>query len=318
MTMTTLGLRDQACLLCGSTSYEPIKRFDAGVVVGECARCGLMFTPVRAAEPEKLSDVSVEQVRWLYGPIVEGRVPHFRENSFADYLARIGRVAPGRRLLDVGCAHGFFSAAARRAGYEVTAVEPNAAMAAFAREVLGLRALHGRLDQVDLGSERWHVATFTDSLEYFPDPVTDLSRVARHLAPGGVLFAKVPNGSYFRLRHEIATRLKRRLGVEEFSPLQRVAHYTIETLSRLVERAGFEVVETGAPLPIHSPSWLPLTGYWLESAEPWFVGAPQKLARHVLNNAGRIEARLAGGKNHLSPSIYVLARRKAGADEHAD
>jgi hypothetical protein len=52
-------------------------------------------------------------------------------------------------------------------------------MAEFAENALGLRVLRGRLDEVDLGSEAWDVVTFTDSLEYVPDPVAPSARSSR-------------------------------------------------------------------------------------------------------------------------------------------
>ena len=191
------------CPLCHSDSAEPIKRFAGGVVVGRCKSCGLLYTPARHPEPDDILTGTPEaELRVLYRPILEGRVRHFRERNFRDYLRIIEAHTKGRRLLDVGCAHGLFPALAAKNGYEVMAVEPSRPMAAFARDVLGLAVLEGRLDQVQIDAVGpFDVVTFTDSAEYLPDPVRDIGKAAQRLARDGIVFVKVPNGDYFRLRH---------------------------------------------------------------------------------------------------------------------
>lgn len=301
----------QRCLLCGSSDYSPIKEFPDGVLVAQCRSCEMIYTPVRHGAPASLfGGGSLEILRTLYKPIVDGRRRHFRHRNYQDYLSRINRHAPGRRLLDVGCAHGFFPRMAEQRGFQVMAVEPSASRSAFAREVLGLRVLEGCLDEVDLGANEWDVVTFTDALEYLPNPVADLSRVVERLAPGGILFLKVPNGDYFRLRFALERKLGIRLGSgEPFGPSLRVAHYTKSSLRRLVEKLGLQVVEAGTCPPVDSPPWEKLVGLDLEIEPPFYVGLPERLLRNTLHSIGVAEAALSG-QNHFSVAIYVIAKRK--------
>jgi len=302
------------CLLCGAREYSEIKRFpDEGVVVGRCRSCGLLYTPRRHTAPESLlAGASVEELRILYRPILEGRKRHFRASNFRDYLRIIESRTQGRRLLDVGCAHGFFPALARSRGWQVLAVEPSRAMSRVAREFLGLDVLEGRLDEVALDGRTFDAISFTDSAEYLPEPRRDLGRAIGHLAPGGVIFMKVPNGDYFRLRHALENLVGRPLGEEAFSPPQRVGHYTLATLRRLAEALGLVVIETRSCAPVHSPVWWPLTGLWLEMEGPWMLGLGPRLVRRGLHALGRLEETVTG-RNHLSPSIYLLARRSTSA-----
>ena len=42
---------------------------------------------------------------------------------------------------------------------------------------------------------------FYDSLEYFLEPIEDLNTLAaNHLNKNGIIFIKVPNGDYFKLK----------------------------------------------------------------------------------------------------------------------
>lgn len=294
------------CPLCGTEDYTPIRSFPDGVVVGRCTSCGLIHTPVRHPAPSTvLAPTTVDELRASFAPILDGRRNHNRRRAFLDYLAIVGRHAPGRRLLDVGCAHGFFGRTAIDAGWTVTGVEPNEGMADFAREVSGLDVLHGTLDRVDLGERRFDAASFTDVLEYIPDPLGAVRTVAEHLVPGGIVFLKVPNARSFVLRQRVRVVPG---GGEPFSPSQRVVHYTDESLPRLLRDAGLEVVETGAPLPIHSPPRDAQAGRWQEFEARWWEIPVQRAARRTLDWLGRAEAALAG-RNDLSPSIYAVGRR---------
>jgi hypothetical protein len=149
--------------------------------------------------------------------------------------------------------------------------------------------------------------TFTDSLEYVPDPLGALRRVVPRLAPRGVLFLKVPNGAYFAIRHAIEKRFGLGLSVDEaFSPSLRVAHYTIATLTRLVRAAGLEVLERGPASPIDSPVWRRWTGLDLEMEAPWFMGFSGRVARRLLHAIGQVEMPLTGS-TRFATSIYVVA-----------
>ncbi len=306
------------CPLCSAQAYRPIKQFSDGVVVGKCLRCALLYTPLRHRSPESLlSGGDPGEMRLLLRPITRGVKRHYRDRSFLSILTLVQSHAPGRRILDIGCAQGFFLRLARDRGYQVTGIEPAPALAAFARDEWGVEVLDGRLDQVALTGREWDAITFTDSLEYLPDPVADLTRLVAHLPPAGVLLAKVPNGHYFSLRHRLESRLGRMRGREEsFSPSRRVVHYTLRSLRRLVVAVGLEWVRGGAAPVVDSPVWSSMVGLWLETESPWYVDTRGKLARRLLRALGVAEQVLSGW-NHFSPSIYVIARKPTPRDAAA-
>ena len=299
----------QSCPLCGSTRYEAIKEFEEGVVVGRCLVCGLMYTPRRLRHPETLFEgATLERLRAYHEPLLNGSFEHYRRTAFQRYLRLIERHTAGRRMLDVGCADGFLLDEARRSGYSTMGIEPNASMAAFARQELKLDVRDGRLDQVDLDAQRFDVVTMTDSLEYLPDPVHDLKRLAEHLAPGGVLFVKVPNGEYFMLRHRLGAIRRAGAGMGgAFTPPLRVVHYTLATLRALLEAVGLSVLELSSFPPIDSIEWHRLTGLPLVIRAPWYVGATDRVTRRVLHTAGVVEEALWPSHNHLSQSIVAIA-----------
>ncbi len=296
------------CPACGSDGGDPLKRFPDGVLVARCRGCGLLFTPERHREPHGvLAPTSAEELDRTYGPILEARARHYRRAGYRRFVRLLGRYAPGRRLLDVGCAHGFFGREAREAGWAVTGVEPNGAMAAFARERNGLDVLEGRLSDVDLGDRSFDAVTFLDSFEYFPDPGGALRGVAEHLAPGGIVLLKVPNAlaSLLRLKLE---RWGVAMGAGSFSPSLRVVHYTPASLAGMARSAGLAPVAGGASPLLHSPPRRAVRAGRAELAPPWYEGMGGRAARRLLSWAGRLEGAVAR-RDDLAQSIWLVARR---------
>jgi 2-polyprenyl-3-methyl-5-hydroxy-6-metoxy-1,4-benzoquinol methylase len=99
---------------------------------------------------------------------------------------------PTGRLLDVGCGRGDFGSWLIRRGWSVAGVEPSSHACAVA-QARGVRALVGRLAEVELESETYDAVVFRQSLEHISDPVGDLRRVRKALRDSGVVIVSVPN-----------------------------------------------------------------------------------------------------------------------------
>jgi SAM-dependent methyltransferase len=83
---------------------------------------------------------------------------------------------------------------------------------------------HGEFDAVVLG----------DVIEHLPDPGAALDRIGELLAPGGVLWLALPDAG---------SRLARAMGRRWWSVIPtHVQYFTRDSLSRLLERHGYEVL----------------------------------------------------------------------------
>lgn len=302
----------QRCPICKSETYTFLKELEDGVKVGRCNSCNTIYTPLRHPTPSSLFySRSLEFYEWLFEPVIKKKKKHYRVNNFNEYLKIINNISIGRKLLDVGCAHGIFPLIAQENGYQVTGIEPSPAFAKFASECLGIRVLPGKIEDVDLGNDVWDVITFTDSLEYFPDPVKELSKLKNHLSDNGVVFVKVPNGKAFIFRNWL-TRITgiKSISHTVFTPSLRVVHYTSDSLKLLINQSGFEVIEIGVPYPIDSPSWESLTGYGLITKSPWWMDSRRKLFRRIGFTLAYIVNLISPSANYFSPSIYITARKR--------
>ena len=126
------------------------------------------------------------------------------ENSAAYLLPHL---QPGLSLLDVGCGPGNLTAtlAERWPDAEVIGVDSSESMIDTAREVAGIRAVHADLREWEPPSPV-DVLVSNAVLQWVPDHLALLSRLAGWLAPGGWLGFQVP-GNYGEPAHLLLREL---------------------------------------------------------------------------------------------------------------
>ena len=224
-----------SCWACGGPAAPSEEYAAAGLL--SCGACGLLFDPGRSAgELHELYDQSYfEDYSGDRGAYWDD--PLARRFEARKRLRWVRRHGGSGRLLEIGCAAGYFLEAARDAGFEVLGVEPEPTAAGRARERTGAEVLVGFVEDVKLPERPFDFAAAWHVLEHIPEPIGAIERIRAALRPGGLLFVEVPNAQGHNARRE---------GLD-WQPLElthHVAHYGPESLRGLLARAGFEVLLT--------------------------------------------------------------------------
>ncbi len=174
------------CPACGRATAHRLLYRKNNCDILRCEECGLGRTDAAGFDPAS----------YYTGDYFEGG----HADGYADYLGAepvlrrefsqtvdlIRSLKPGGRLLELGCAYGFFLAEAVP-HYDVTGIELAADAAAFGRS-RGLRIISGVADEptlADLGT--FDVIVMLDVIEHLPDPRETLVLCERYLNPGGVI-----------------------------------------------------------------------------------------------------------------------------------
>lgn len=148
----------------------------------------------------------------------------------------------GKSLLDIGCGKGKFLTSAKREYALVSGLEPTVRSFEFARFALGDDVQNKMMSKELFPSDTFDIVTMWHVFEHIPDPSSMLDACATVLRPDGVLVIAVPN--YKGLVAKIG-------GATWFNldPPRHVIHYCPSSLTCLLEKNGFEVVETNHSYP---------------------------------------------------------------------
>ena len=161
--------------------------------------------------------------------------PHIVRNM-KKFLAKIKKAKPTGKLLDVGCAMGFFVEEALKAGYDAYGFDPSAYAIGRAKKSLqNGRLAVGTIDSVSYPPKSFDVISLFDVFEHLGDPESDLARIRTWLADDGVLVMATGD------TQSLAARvLKRRWTF--YIPPQHLFFFNRANLTTLLHRQGLEPV----------------------------------------------------------------------------
>lgn len=179
-------------------------------------------------------------------------------SSLKKMLSLIGK---NKRVIDFGCATGYFPRLLTNRGCEVIGVEVNPKAAKVAENYCD-EVIVGDLDFASLNNllsnqiskEKFDIAIFGDILEHLRNPWKVLEETRNILKPQGYVIASIPNIAHGAIRLALLT------GNFEYKPLgildnTHLRFFTRETVEKLFEDSGYliDVIER-TKLPIYCNS----------------------------------------------------------------
>jgi 2-polyprenyl-3-methyl-5-hydroxy-6-metoxy-1,4-benzoquinol methylase len=235
--MTTTSVRRSesaqiysSCPLCDAADLRVLWQVD-GYTISKCPACVLVFvqnhltTEELAAyyasfEDDSYGDTNVECLNYYYhklGALIRQRFPR-----------------PGR-LLDVGCARGWFLDT--MPDWECYGNEITKHYGMTAREKHGDRIFLGPFEDYPMREGYFDVITLQDVFDHIRDPLPMLEKCRRLLRPGGLIAIKV---------HNISCLYAKLTGQRFYAiiPPSHLFYYDKQTLGRTLETSGFTVVDS--------------------------------------------------------------------------
>lgn len=282
------------CAICSARMRQSASgwRFD-------CPQCGFLASTLAPSIGVDTATIDErERERALVG---------IRHRSFAHLLDRLDATGPlaQRRLLDVGCAHGWFLDLARERGYRAKGIEPDGAVANVAR-AKGHDVVTGFFPQDLQPGERFDVIVFNDVFEHLPDPRAVLRATRERLSDGGQLLLNLPSSRGIVYR---AANLLQGAGMrgphdrlwQAGLPSPHLSYFHPEGLARLVTSESFDEIERGTlplydvptlwsrlrfargtPLPIAAAAWLALA-----AMSPFLRWLPADISYQIFRAAAK-------------------------------
>lgn len=229
--------KEIACCLCRKYNYE-LMFVQGGRKIVRCKNDGLVFVnpPLTAEEIYHLYNDRYFESPQFRGKTCIGYYAYIDERPlllkyFRRKIELLKRLTGGRKILEVGCGHGFFLEEARRAKLDALGID----ISGYAIEYARKNKLNARL--VDLFDAHFKTDSFDavvafQLIEHIPDPLRFMGEINRVTRSGGAILLATPNqGGYLRKimgRYWLSYKHQEHLFF--FSPA---------TIKLLLEKAGF-------------------------------------------------------------------------------
>jgi 2-polyprenyl-3-methyl-5-hydroxy-6-metoxy-1,4-benzoquinol methylase len=271
----TSSIREVQCPGCLGRRFSPLLKQQ---FLSLCEDCGLTFDNPRPTA--ELISAFYNQENQYDGWLKDLQA---REELWARRMKKMRRHARRGSLLDVGAGIGQFLDQAKVEYGPVSGVEISSTAITIAKKLYDLEIALGDIHSLTQ-SEQFDNLTAFHVLEHVHQPLAFLKACHRLLKDDGRLFLAVPND---------IEALTFRIGLHSLSEIRisqpeiHLSHFTARTLSALLKRSGFEILN------------LSLDPFWVGSSRQYFQSV-RYLLMGTLERLTRI---------NLYPTIWAVARK---------
>ncbi len=230
------------CLFCSKRDFKKVYPSSLPGVV-RCLSCGLIYANPRFKK-EALKDFYSREYFESHSSEAMGYDNYVSdkelvEKTFKRRLLEIEKKWMPRRgkLLDVGCATGFFLSIARQRGWKVDGIEISEYCCDYARREFGIELYCGFFKDAKGFEPNFDLVTMWDYVEHSFTPDQDIRKAYELLAPGGVLALATPDvGS-------VPARIFKQnwMGFKEHEHLY---YFTKQNLTALLRKEGSRLLST--------------------------------------------------------------------------
>jgi SAM-dependent methyltransferase len=225
-----------ACMVCGST-YGPCRLPG----LKQCTKCRFITADMAMSEAE---------LNALYGE------DYFHGEEYRNYVSEeaslkanfrrrietLQQLIPDlrqRKVLEIGCAYGFFLDEVKRDVASAKGIDISADATRYARDVKGLVAVTGNYTDQPPEPGVGLVAMW-DTVEHLPRPDLFIEKAGREIEKGG--YIAITTGDIDSLNARMRGKRWRMI-----HPPTHMHYFSVETLSKLLDRHGFDVVHVSHP-----------------------------------------------------------------------
>src|SRR5690348_6160158 len=227
------------CYLCAH--HMNVFLVKNGYTIYRCSSCGLAQTDLK----KNYEDFVVEHYNKGYfsGDPTRSAYINYKDDkqfivkNMRQFLRKIRKYKPKGKLLDVGCALGFFAELAREQGYDVYGFDPSSYAVMEAKKLVGSsRIKQGTIAAVSYPKKTFDVITLFDVFEHLADPAGDIAKLSTFLKDDGIMVIATGDSASI-----LARILKRRWTF--YIPPQHLFFFNKITMKDLLFRVKLQPVE---------------------------------------------------------------------------
>lgn len=211
--------------------------------MAKCLSCGLLRS-------DPIIDPKIYEELYLRSEFTYSGLVENLKKTYGYYLKKAEKYVPSKNsFLEIGCGNGFFLEEALEQGYKsVFGVEPSSHAIQSASPKIKKFIKMEMFTKNSFSPNSFDCICIFQTLDHLLDPVKMLEDALALLKPGGVLIA---------INHNLSSLSSKVL--REKSPIIDIEHtylYDKNTIRKLFEKSGFEVVKVFFPYSRHSIGYL--------------------------------------------------------------
>jgi SAM-dependent methyltransferase len=226
----------EVCPVCKTKSQAPsFEKHSFFYVI--CPNCDLVYMNPRPT-PQLLArfynDLPIR--KFFFEHILLDFAEADQTSFFMRRLSRLEQLHQGdrRRLLDVGCAAGYFVLLAQQQGWQGVGLELNEAYVAYAKEKRNLNIRQQTLTEFAKTGAKFDIITVWDVLEHVTEPLEIFETTSYLLEPGGLL-------AFSTINHRTLNAKVLKQDWRYYLPPDHLYSFTPKLLKQILARYGFTV-----------------------------------------------------------------------------
>ena len=249
------------CPICNEDKTIKLEK-KRGWGLVKCKGCGFTYCNPRPT-PKELKKIYADVYNERNGKIWAGALERNSQEKdsykkgfetqdmleFKEKLENLNKFIKNRRkkILDVGCAAGFFLNYLQKNGWKPYGVDLSHYAVGCAKRYFNLNIVEKPFIDSSFPSSFFDAVHMRCFLEHSLNPKLDTKEAYRVLKKGGVLYVYVPNE--MNLLQNLATKfiVKQRWW---FTPPYHLNYFTPRVLTRLLTKTGFKIVKKETSLPV--------------------------------------------------------------------
>lgn len=157
------------------------------------------------------------------------------EKNFKNRLELIKKHIPSGKLLEIGCAHGYFLKKAKKY-YSVTGIDVNSQTVKIAKNISRSEVLVGSFLKKKLLAGSFDLVCLFDTIEHLKNPREYLTKINKILSPKGILVIETGDIESFLSKFQ---KNKWRL----INPKIHLSYFSKRTLTTILKKTGFKVIK---------------------------------------------------------------------------
>lgn len=188
------------CPVCKSKQIEIKFNLTEERQILSCLFCGVefLFPQLNDDELKKLYSENYYQSWGIQGEQENESAKQMKIATFRLRLNRIKKHIAKGKILDVGCATGYFLEAAKEEGFTPYGVEFSEYSSAIAQKKIGKKNIFfGTLEESNFSEKMFDVITMFDLIEHVRVPEQTLTKAAQLLSNNGIIAIMTPDTKTF-------------------------------------------------------------------------------------------------------------------------